>query len=50
MLPVLPGKTGFALKIFMAKKISMGNNLSFSTFAPKIFGPANFQPEFFLFF
>jgi len=32
---------------FSAKKISAGKFLQFSTFNLKIFGPANFQPEFF---
>jgi hypothetical protein len=32
---------------FSAGKISTGKILDFLTFAPKIFGPANFRPEFF---
>jgi hypothetical protein len=35
-------------ELFSDFKISTGKFLGFSTFAPKIFGPANFRPEFFL--
>jgi hypothetical protein len=35
-------------ELFPVLKISTGKFLGFSTFAPKIFGPANFRPEFFL--
>jgi hypothetical protein len=34
-------------ELFSVFKISTGKFLGFSTFAPKIFGPANFRPDFF---
>jgi hypothetical protein len=40
----------FALKIFMAEKISTGKFLDLPDFGPYIFRPGNFRPEFFLVF
>jgi hypothetical protein len=37
----------FDCKKKRAENFSTGKNSGFSTFAPKIFGPANFRPEFF---
>jgi|GEM_PF-7110871 hypothetical protein len=37
-------------ELFSVFYISTGKNLGFLTFAPKIFGPGNFRPEFFWIF